>query len=121
VLVLLALVACQTVPLTNRSQPLLIPEGTEVQMGLTSYQEILKQGACRRIRRSTRRCAAHRRGDGTNRLPPSAGRARPVGAHGILQGRPAARIPLDPPATPDPDRPDRGLGARSHAAPPAPL
>ena len=43
VLVLLAVVACETVPLTNRSQLLLIPEGTEVQMGLTSYQEILKK------------------------------------------------------------------------------
>jgi predicted Zn-dependent protease len=42
VLVLLAIVACQSVPLTNRSQLLLIPEGTELQMGLTSYQEILK-------------------------------------------------------------------------------
>ena len=43
-LFLLAAVACQTVPLTNRSQLLLIPEGTELQMGLTSYQEILKKG-----------------------------------------------------------------------------
>jgi predicted Zn-dependent protease len=42
-LALLGAVACQTVPLTNRSQLLLIPEGTELQMGLTSYQEILKK------------------------------------------------------------------------------
>src|SRR5438067_6515980 len=38
----LGAVACQTVPLTNRSQLLLIPEGTEVQMGLASYQDIVK-------------------------------------------------------------------------------
>jgi metalloendopeptidase OMA1, mitochondrial len=38
---LVAVVACQTVPITNRSQLLLIPEGTELQMGLSSYQEIL--------------------------------------------------------------------------------
>jgi predicted Zn-dependent protease len=43
VAVLLGAVACQTVPLTNRSQLLLIPEGTELQMGLSSYQEILKK------------------------------------------------------------------------------
>ena len=43
VLALLGAVACQTVPLTNRSQLLLIPEGTELQMGLSSYQEILKK------------------------------------------------------------------------------
>jgi predicted Zn-dependent protease len=42
-LALLGAVACQRVPLTNRSQLLLIPEGTELQMGLTSYQEILKK------------------------------------------------------------------------------
>jgi metalloendopeptidase OMA1, mitochondrial len=44
VLVVLGAVACETVPLTNRPQLLLIPEGTELQMGLTSYQEILKKG-----------------------------------------------------------------------------
>jgi predicted Zn-dependent protease len=43
VLIVLAAVACQTVPLTNRSQLLLIPEGTELQMGLTSYHDILKK------------------------------------------------------------------------------
>jgi metalloendopeptidase OMA1, mitochondrial len=43
-LVMLGLVACETVPLTNRSQLLLIPESTELQMGLTSYQDILKKG-----------------------------------------------------------------------------
>lgn len=42
-LLLLAAVACQTVPITNRSQLLLIPEGTEMQMGLSSYQDILKK------------------------------------------------------------------------------
>jgi predicted Zn-dependent protease len=44
VLAVLGAVACETVPLTNRPQLLLIPEGTELQMGLTSYQEILKKG-----------------------------------------------------------------------------
>jgi len=43
VLTLLGAVACQTVPLTNRAQLLLIPEGTEVQLGLTSYADILKK------------------------------------------------------------------------------
>jgi len=40
---MLGAVACQTVPLTNRSQLLLIPEGTELQLGLSSYQDILKK------------------------------------------------------------------------------
>jgi metalloendopeptidase OMA1, mitochondrial len=43
VLVLLVAVACQTVPITGRSQLLLIPEGTEVQMGLDSYRQILSK------------------------------------------------------------------------------
>ena len=43
VAVVLGAVACQTVPLTNRSQLLLIPEGTELQLGLSSYQDILKK------------------------------------------------------------------------------
>jgi predicted Zn-dependent protease len=42
-LLIVGAVACQTVPLTNRSQLLLIPESTELQMGLTSYQDILKK------------------------------------------------------------------------------
>jgi metalloendopeptidase OMA1, mitochondrial len=40
-LILLGAVACQTVPITGRSQLVLVPEGTEVQMGLESYQQIL--------------------------------------------------------------------------------
>jgi predicted Zn-dependent protease len=43
VLVVLALVACQTVPITGRSQLLLLPEGDEVKMGLDSYREILSK------------------------------------------------------------------------------
>jgi predicted Zn-dependent protease len=43
VVVLLGVIACETVPYTNRSQLLLIPEGTEVQMGLSSYQDVLKK------------------------------------------------------------------------------
>ncbi len=38
-----AVASCQTVPLTNRPQLLLIPEGTEIQLGLSSYQEILQK------------------------------------------------------------------------------
>ncbi|HXH85163.1 MAG TPA: M48 family metallopeptidase [Candidatus Tectomicrobia bacterium] len=41
--VLLALAACQTVPITGRSQLLLLPEATEAQMGLDAYQDILKK------------------------------------------------------------------------------
>jgi predicted Zn-dependent protease len=40
-LILLGAVACQTVPITGRSQLVLVPESTEVQMGLESYQQIL--------------------------------------------------------------------------------
>jgi predicted Zn-dependent protease len=39
--VVLSFVACETVPITGRSQLVLIPEGTEVKMGLDSYQEII--------------------------------------------------------------------------------
>ncbi|WP_205229939.1 M48 family metallopeptidase [Azospira oryzae] len=35
--------ACQTVPLTGRSQLLLLGEGEEVRMGLRSYEDILKK------------------------------------------------------------------------------
>lgn len=39
---LFLLAACQQVPLTGRSQLLLLSEGDEVRMGLDSYQEVLK-------------------------------------------------------------------------------
>ncbi len=45
-LILLSLfstVACQTVPITGRSQLLILPEGDEVRMGLQTYQEVLKK------------------------------------------------------------------------------
>jgi predicted Zn-dependent protease len=42
-LALLAAIACQSVPLTGRHQIMLLPEGTELQMGLTSYREVLKK------------------------------------------------------------------------------
>jgi predicted Zn-dependent protease len=42
-LLVLSVVACETVPITGRSQLVLIPEGTEVQMGLDSYQQILSK------------------------------------------------------------------------------
>jgi predicted Zn-dependent protease len=40
---LLVVAACQTVPYTGRSQIQLLPESAERQMGLDSYQEILKK------------------------------------------------------------------------------
>jgi metalloendopeptidase OMA1, mitochondrial len=40
-LLVLAAVACETVPITGRSQLVLIPEGTETKMGLDSYQQVL--------------------------------------------------------------------------------
>jgi len=42
-LLVLSVVACETVPITGRSQLVLIPEGTELQMGLDSYQQILSK------------------------------------------------------------------------------
>ena|SRR3989442_199747 len=42
-LAVLAAIACQSVPLTGRHQIMLLPEGTELQMGLTSYREVLKK------------------------------------------------------------------------------
>jgi len=40
-IVLLAAVACETVPHTGRSQLMLLPEGAELQMGLDAYREVL--------------------------------------------------------------------------------
>jgi predicted Zn-dependent protease len=42
-LVLLTVVACQTVPITGRSQLILLPEGSELAMGLDAYQQILSK------------------------------------------------------------------------------
>lgn len=42
-LIMIAFAACQTVPISGRSQLLLVSEADEVQMGVQSYQEILKQ------------------------------------------------------------------------------
>ncbi|HEU4366690.1 MAG TPA: M48 family metallopeptidase [Methylomirabilota bacterium] len=42
-LVVLVLVACQTVPVTGRRQLILLAEGDETKMGLDSYQAILKK------------------------------------------------------------------------------
>jgi len=42
-LLVLSVVACETVPITGRSQLVLIPEGTEVKMGFDSYQQILSK------------------------------------------------------------------------------
>ena len=43
VLALLAVVACETVPVTGRSQLLLVSEGEETKMGIDAYQGILKK------------------------------------------------------------------------------
>jgi predicted Zn-dependent protease len=40
-LVALVAVACQTVPITGRSQIMLLPESEELQMGLSAYREVL--------------------------------------------------------------------------------
>jgi predicted Zn-dependent protease len=42
-LVLLAVAACQTVPVTGRSQLVLISQGEETAMGLDSYQEVIQK------------------------------------------------------------------------------
>src|SRR5580765_237231 len=43
VLALLAVVACETVPVTGRSQLLLVSEGEETKLGIDAYQGILKK------------------------------------------------------------------------------
>ncbi len=43
VVLLLGVVACQTVPVMGRSQLILLPEGSELQMGLTSFEQIIKK------------------------------------------------------------------------------
>ncbi len=43
-LVVSIVVACETVPITGRSQLILLPESTEVQMGLDAYQQVLQKG-----------------------------------------------------------------------------
>ena len=40
-LIVLGAVACETVPITGRSQVMLVSEGEEAQMGLESYQQII--------------------------------------------------------------------------------
>jgi len=42
-LVFVSVAACQTVPITGRSQLLLLSEADEVRMGLQSYQEVLRK------------------------------------------------------------------------------
>lgn len=42
-LLLLAAIACETVPTTGRSHLILLPEGTEVQMGIDSYRQVLQK------------------------------------------------------------------------------
>ena len=43
VVLLLSVAACQTAPITGRSQLIILPEPQEVQMGVQAYQEILKK------------------------------------------------------------------------------
>lgn len=42
-LVSASVVACETVPITGRSQLLILPESDELKMGLQSYQDVLKK------------------------------------------------------------------------------
>ena len=42
-LFLLVVIACETVPISGRSHLILLPEGTEMQMGIDSYREVLKK------------------------------------------------------------------------------
>jgi predicted Zn-dependent protease len=42
-LALLLAVACQTVPITGRSQLLILPESEELKMGLSAYEEVVKK------------------------------------------------------------------------------
>jgi predicted Zn-dependent protease len=42
-LILLVVVACESVPVTGRRQLLLVPEGTELQMGAAAYTEALRK------------------------------------------------------------------------------
>jgi len=60
-----SIAACQTVPYTGRSQIMLLPETAELQMGLDSYQEVLKKSQLSRdaavveqVRRVGQRIAA---------------------------------------------------------------
>jgi predicted Zn-dependent protease len=64
VIAILVAAACQTVPYTGRSQLILLPESTELQMGLQSYQDVLKKSkmsrdteAIERLQRVGRRIA----------------------------------------------------------------
>jgi predicted Zn-dependent protease len=43
IVLLLWLVACETVPITGRSQIMLLPEGSELAMGIDAYREVLKK------------------------------------------------------------------------------
>jgi predicted Zn-dependent protease len=42
-LVLLGLVACETVPITGRRQIILLPEGSELAMGIDAYRDVLQK------------------------------------------------------------------------------
>src|SRR6267143_2054164 len=64
-MILAAVIACTTVPVTGRRQLLLLSEGEELQMGLSAYQEVLKKArlssdpaATEQVRRVGRRIAA---------------------------------------------------------------
>jgi len=47
---LLLLLACQTAPVTGRSQLILIPESMEMELGLASYQDVVKKARLSRDR-----------------------------------------------------------------------
>jgi predicted Zn-dependent protease len=64
-MILAAVIACTTVPVTGRRQLLILSEGEELQMGLSAYREVLKKArlssdlaATEQVRRVGRRIAA---------------------------------------------------------------
>jgi predicted Zn-dependent protease len=64
-MILAAVIACTTVPVTGRRQFLILSEGEELQMGLSAYREVLKKArlssdpaATEQVKRVGRRIAA---------------------------------------------------------------
>ena len=54
-LLLVTIAACETVPVTGRSQLLLVSEAEETKMGIDAYQGILTNRKCPPTRASTSR------------------------------------------------------------------
>ena len=56
-LIVASVTACETVPYTGRHQIMLLPESAELQMGLQSYQEVLKKSKISRDAEANERLA----------------------------------------------------------------